>query len=451
MTNIGSILDAVPPQDLEAERCLLGGVLLVNESLDVVGGIVATCHFYTDANRRIFKAMSDLYNAGHRGIDVVTLRDELSRRGELDHVGGTQYLLQLLETVPHAAHAEYYAKLVRKCWIRRSIIEAATESIKEAHMGHVECDETLATVTKKFRDIDSGDGSGMVNMPEMVQSMLDVIVDRMANDTPPDMGLPTGWQGLDQIITGIKKDWLVVLASRPAVGKTAIVGSIAAHTVKRGDAVMLFSLEMSGTELGLRMLACESRVSGARISHGKLEEVDQYEINRAGIEMKLWPLSINERAGISITEVCAMIRQGVTRDRTKLVIIDYLQLMKPADVKAPREQQISAMTRMLKVTAKDTHVPIILLCQLNREATKGKDQTPKIHHLRESGAVEQDADVVLLLHRPDTIDPNDRPGQVDVIVAKNRHGPMGTATLTFDKSIMRFRDAGEFQRPEKEF
>lgn len=451
MSNIGTFLNRLPPQDIEAERCVLGGILLANESIDDVTGIIKTGHFYVDAHRRLFHAMSEMYQSGHRGIDVVTLRDELTRRGELDLIGGVPYLMQLMEVVPNAFNAAYYAGLVKECWARREIINAATAAIEAAHIGHVESADTLATVEAKFRAIDTGDGTGLVDMRETMQAALDVLVDRMANDTPPDIGLSTGWRCLDDLVTGFKAGWMIVIAARPGVGKTGIVGAITTATVKSREAVLFFSLEMSGSELALRMLSSEARVKSDTIKQGRPDEIEMYELSNAVNAMQDWPLTINERANITMAEVCAMIRRSITRQRIKLVVIDYLQLVQADDRKQPREQQIADMTRKLKVTAKECGVPIILLCQLNREAAKRKDQRPQLSDLRESGSIEQDADVVMLLHRPDMIDPDDRAGEVDVIVAKNRHGPIGTATLTFDKSIMRYRDAGEFEKPSEEF
>ena len=249
--------------------------------------------------------------------------------------------------------------------------------------------------------------------------------------------MPTGWMALDEMTSGLRGNELIVLAARPGQGKTAFVGNMLAYLCRKSHAAWMCSLEMATSELIERFVGMLSRVDNKAMRQGTFEEVDEYNISEALAEINRWPLFVDDTAGQTITSICGKARAQHARNKIKLIVIDYLQLIEPDDRKIPREQQVSEFSRKLKLLAKALKVPVIALAQLNREAEKGK---PKLAHLRESGAIEQDADQVWFLHSPDAADKDDRPGETDLIIAKNRHGPCGEITFRFDRKFGRFRD-----------
>lgn len=449
--SIGDFLDKVPPQDLEAERCVLGSILLVNEQFDSVIPLMGFEAFYMDAHRRIFQAFRSMYDAGSRGIDAVTLREELQKRKELDDVGGVQYLIQLLETVPHAAHAEYYAGIVRNKWVQRRLIEAATEILKRAYHATESPDELLVQAEARIAAISDEHIVRVAEMPEVVENLMQVIVERIDTEGRSGRGLPTGFLKLDDKINGLCQDNAIVLAARPSMGKSALVGNIATAQARAGQPGLFVSLEMSASELAERMLCEEAKIDGHKLKTGSLDEIDHYEFGSAAGRMKAWKLLIDDEADQTCSHLCAKIRRAHRVQGIRWVIIDYLQLVGADDIRAPREQQVSQIIRRLKILAKQLHIPIIILAQLNRGIESREDKRPRLSDLRESGAIEQDADIVMFLHRPEAYDPEDRPGEADLIVAKNRHGETGTIAMTWAGNLMRFRDKQPIENAPNDF
>ncbi len=435
----GSLEKHLPPQNLEAERGVLGSVLLVNDALDEVAQLVTADHFYNDAHQRIYSAISRLHEKGVRGIDAVTLAEELDAKNELEDVGGVDYLLKILETVPHAAHAKYYAGIVRDRWIQRSLTLACNEILSECYEGSRETEDVLSGAEQRiFSILEQQETADKMHLGDILIEAFDRLHERMQQEDGIS-GLPTGFSDLDELTNGLQSTELIILAARPSMGKTAFVCNIAeavAADYKKG--VLLFSLEQSKLELAERLLVIRARVDGHKVRSGNLDEVERDQLMQASSELSEIPLFIDDYPGRTMAQIGAIARRLKRRDQLDLVIIDYLQLIEPEDKNAPREQQIALISRRLKFLCKELSVPIVALAQLNRGVELREDKRPRLADLRESGSIEQDADVVMFLHRADAYDPDDRPGEADVIIAKNRSGPTGSVTLTWLKQTMRF-------------
>lgn len=452
----------LPPQDLEAERCVLGCVLVQPTSLDEIRVTLRPEHFYAHAHRTIFEAAGRMYDAGRKGIDAITLASELGLLGKLDDVGGAAYLQRILETVPHAAHAAYYAKIVRGAFLRRLIIETGAELAREAHASYDAPEEILARAEQKLFGVLTEEASvSSYAVREIMEGTFNRIFERIAKEGEQS-GLPSGFGSLDKITSGFHPTELVILAARPSMGKTALVCNFALaiaeatwkqsrpETFEAGghapNGAFVVSLEQGRHELNERLMVIRSRIDGHRLRQGTLGEMEQHSVMEASNELRQMPIFIDDSPQQSMTTIAAKARQLRRRYQIGIVIIDYLQLIEPDDRRLPREQQISGITRRLKFLAKELEIPVVALAQLNRGVEQREDKRPRLADLRESGAIEQDADCVLLLHRPDAYDPEDRPGEADLIVAKNRSGPIGTAELVWIKHALRFGDKAEFPR-----
>ncbi|MDC0176239.1 replicative DNA helicase [Planctomycetaceae bacterium] len=441
--------DRLPPQNLEAERGVLGSVLLMNEVLDEVVEVLAADHFYTDGHRKIFSAIRRLYDNGTQAIDPLTLAEELDRHSQLDDIGGASYLEQVLESVPHAAHARYYAGIVREKWVQRQLIFACNEILSECYDGSNDPDDVLSAAEQRiFRILDDQGEPRKIEIKDILLDAFDRINERMENDEVIS-GIPTGFPDLDQRLNGLQPSELVVLAARPSMGKTALVCNLAEGVaMEAGQGVLLFSLEQSNLELAERLLCIRSQVNSHRLRSGTLDDDERKLLVHASAELSEAPLFLDDQPGRTIAQITAVARRLQRRNGVRVVIIDYLQLIEPEDKSSPREQQIALITRRLKALAKELSVPVIALAQLNRGVEHREDKRPRLSDLRESGAIEQDADVVMFLHRPEHYNPEDRPGEADVIIAKNRNGPTDSVTLTWIKESMRFTNFSSLDEPD---
>lgn len=429
----------LPPQNLEAERGVLGSVLLVNEVFDEVADTLTAAHFYNDANQRIFKAIKDLYERSVR-IDAVTLYEELKRTGELEHVGGDDYLVQVMESVPHAAHAKYYADIVRDRAIQRSLVYACNEVLTECFEGGKDTEDVLASAEQKiFSILEQQEMSTKINLQDILIDTFNNIQTRLAQEGEVS-GLTTGFVDLDKQTNGLHKAEMIILAARPSMGKTALVCNIAENAAEAGAPTIIFSLEQAKTELAERLLCIRAKVNGHRMRGGELDEAELDQLMLASQQLSELPIFIDDAPARTMAQIGAICRRLKRRDGLGLIIIDYLQLVEPEDKSAPREQQIALISRRLKFLSKEIEAPVIALAQLNRGVELREDKRPRLADLRESGSIEQDADVVMFLHRPEAYDPEDRPGEADVIVAKNRSGPTGMVTLAWLAASMRFGD-----------
>ncbi len=459
----GDLIGKLPPQNLEAERCVLACMLLANETIDEVIDIVQPDHFYSAAHREIARTILKMYEASPSGIDVVTLAEELEKAGKLQEVGGLPYLMSILESVPHAAHAKYYANIVRDKWTLRNLREACTQILKDVYESTDDSQSILARAEQRiFQILELKGQSENLQLGDILVEAFDAINERWMNQGKLP-GLSTGFRDLDDVINGFQPSELIILAARPSMGKTAFVCNIAeavateakrrqmdenpkAKELPRGG-VLIFSLEQSATDLAERLLCIFSRIDGHRLKRGDLSDEEKHEVQVAASALSELPIFIEERPGLTTSEIAAISRRLRRKYGIGLVIIDYLQLIEPEDKQISREQQVAQITRRLKMMAKELHIPVIALAQLNRGVELRTEKQPRLADLRESGSIEQDADKVLFLHRPEAYDAKDRPGEADVIVAKNRNGRTGTVTLTWIAESMRFENFAPIPDP----
>lgn len=431
----------LPPQNLEAEKSVLGSLLLENLAFDEVADFLKPFHFYSDAHQLIYDSILKMYEAGIRGIDTLTLAEELARKGQLATIGGPSYINELMEAVPHAAHIKYYAGIVRDKWILRRLTEVCTDVLRDCYGGNNETTETLQQAERGIFEILEHQETGQkIALDEILMDAFDRIDARIAKSGQIS-GLSTGFLDLDHQTNGFQPSELVILAARPSMGKTALVCNIAQAVAQESNAgVLLFSLEQSKLELAERFLSIQGRIDGHRMRKGQIDEAERHALMEASSVLSRLPIFIDDRPGRTVAQIGAIARRLKRRGKLGLIIIDYLQLIEADDRNISREQQIAQITRRLKGIAKETDVPLIALSQLNRGVELREDKRPRLADLRESGAIEQDADIVMFLHRPDAYDPEDHPGLAEVIVAKHRSGPTGIINLTWKKEHMRFLD-----------
>lgn len=443
------LLSRLPPSNHEAECSVLGCILLVNETIDQVLDLLRADQFYDDQNRRIYGTIVEMYERGDRGIDAVTLANELERKGQLEGIGGAAKLLEIMETVPHAAHVEYYARIVREKWLQRQLIYVCNETLKEAYHSGDEIIDVLSRAEQRmFQISEQQEANSKLDMRSILMDTWDRINSRRDQEGTVS-GLHTGFVGLNELTSGYQPSELIILAARPSMGKTAFVcnSTLAVAGIAKSG-VLLFSLEQSKEELAERLLCIHAKVNGHKVRQGDLSEEENHMLLEASSELSQYPVYVDDQAGRTMTQIAAVSRRMKRQHNISLVIIDYLQLIEAEDKNQPREQQISSITRRLKFLAKDLHIPVIALAQLNRGVEQREDKRPKLSDLRESGAIEQDADIVMFLHRPEAYDPEDRPGEAFVIVAKNRSGPIGDAHLSWIRQQLRFADYSPLSEPD---
>lgn len=431
----------LPPQNLDAEVGVLGSILLMNEAIDEVGETLRPDHFYSDANQKIYAAIQHLYENNVRGIDYVTLIDELNRRDQFEDIGGANYIMEIMEAVPHAAHVRYYANIVREKWMQRSLIYSCTEILSESYDLSTDIDELLQSAERRiFSIVEEQEGGGNLAIGDILMDAFHRIDERM-NCEGDVSGTTTGFTDLDATTTGLQPTELVILAARPSMGKTAFVCNVAEAIARQGDkGVLLFSLEQSNLELAERFLCITAKVNGHDLRAGNLTAEQRDQLMMASDELARLPMFIDDKPGRTMGQIAALARRLHRKNPLGVIIIDYLQLVEPEDKNSPREQQIAGISRRLKFLAKELRVPVIALAQLNRGVELREDKRPRLADLRESGAIEQDADMVMFLHRPDAYDPEDRPGEAEIVIAKHRSGPTGIVRLTWRKEFMRFED-----------
>ena len=451
LEGLGSILtaDRLPPQNLEAEQGVLGSILLDNEVLHDIIPILRADHFYRDSHQLIYKAIRDLYDQA-RAIDSITLEEELRRREELDKVGGLDSILQILASVPHSANARYYAQIVQEKAVARELIESAHETLREGYSGTYSAEELLASAERRVFAIAEEQVSGdTVELKDVIGDAMSRIDARVSSDVKVS-GVPTGYIDLDEITGGFQGGQLIILAARPAMGKTAFALNICEHVaIDLKQAVLFVSLEMGQLELAERLLCSRAKVDGHKLrtgkglTHGEFVKLSQgYEELRSGA-----PLMIDDTPSRNMLQVTANARRLKLRHKIGLIVLDYIQLVDSEESRDSRQEQIAKISRRLKTLARELDVPVIALSQLNRAVENREDRRPRMADLRESGAIEQDADLVLLLHRPEYYDPNDQPGISELIIAKNRHGATDTVKFTFRKNIMRFENLSSISEP----
>ncbi|MBI3836449.1 MAG: replicative DNA helicase [Planctomycetia bacterium] len=448
------ILDRLPPQNLDAERGVLGSILLLPIVSDDVALILRPEDFYDDSNRRLYTHLRQMHDEGGR-IDTTLLVERLKNRGEFEMIGGAAYLAEILQSVPTAANATYYAEIVKNKSTLRSLIHSSTEILRDAYDESVEPREMLSRAEQKIFSILDDRGAGeLSNIRDILQDAMVRIDARMKHEHAIG-GLETGFRDFDALTGGLHDSELVILAARPSMGKTALALNVAEYvTLQLNTATLFVSLEMSSVELADRMLCSLAEVNGQRLRNGTISNDDRRKLVEKAAEMSQAPLFVDDTPSRTITEIAATARRLKRKAGLALVIIDYLQLIEPDNGRDPRQEQVAKIARRLKGLARELKVPVLCLAQLNRQAEVSRDNKPRLSHLRESGAIEQDADVVMFIHREEYYQTNEEDrskvaGLADLIIAKQRNGPIGDVKLSWFKDITRFRDSTV--RPYDEF
>jgi replicative DNA helicase len=437
--------DRLPPQSLDAERSVLGSMLRDNGVIGDVLQIVREENFYLDAHRKIYKGIIDLYDRGHP-VDLVMLAELLKEQKHIEDVGGYGYLGELWDAAPTAANAEYYSRIVRDKAIVRHLIHASTEILRDSYDQVMPADELLEAAERKVLDIAQMGITGQTyTLEEALREAYDRIDKRHTQDQWSISGLPTGFVDLDEKTAGLQNSELIVIAARPSVGKTAFALNLARHiAVEDNRPVFFVSLEQSRIELAERLLCGQARVDSHKLRRGNLSSDDMEKLIDAGGILKSAKLFIDDTPGQGMLRIAANARRLKLRHGIKVVFVDYLQLIEPDNRRDSRQEQVAGLSRRLKHLARELQIPVVALAQVNRSSEDRQEHKPRLADLRESGAIEQDADTVMLLHRPEMYDPGQQEGTVEIMIAKQRNGPTGEITVTFLKQFMRFENfAGE--------
>ena len=429
------------PHNLEAERSVLGAILVHNDAFNMAAQVIEPADFYRDAHRRIFDKMVQL-NERNQAIDFVTLKEELSRAGEIDEVGGPAYVASLADGVPRATNVEYYARIVKEKATLRNLIFAANKILTNAYEADQESDLILDEAESSiFAVADDRLKAGFVPMRELVKESFPKI-EQLFEQKRLITGVPTGFVDLDEMTRGFQPGDLIIVAARPSMGKTSLVLNIAQHVAVQPDhTVGFFSLEMSKESLFLRLLTSEAQIDSHRLMSGAIGQKDYGRISHALETLSAMRLFIDDTANISVLEMRAKSRRLQSEHRLSLLVVDYIQLMSGRGRFENRTLELASISRSLKGLAKELSVPIVVLSQLSRAPESRSDHRPQLSDLRESGALEQDADVVALIYREDAYnrDPNNPDaGTAELILAKQRNGPTGVVRLAFLREQTRF-------------
>lgn len=424
----------VPPQNLEAEQCVLGSVLIEDGALLKVVESLRPDDFYREAHGKICAAMFDLFER-NEPQDLVTVHNALKAKGELEQIGGAAYLAELTEAVPVAANVGYYAKIVRDKAVLRRLIEKTSDIAALCYEEAGEVDELLEQAESAIFEISQAKIRQAFHPLRTVLKQSIKRVEDLYERKELVTGVPTGFTELDRLTAGFQPADLVVIAGRPSMGKTAFALNVAQHAaIEHGTPVAIFSLEMSKEQLALRMLCSVAHVDANNVRTGFLNEKDWPKLIRAAGHLSEAPIFIDDAPAISVLEMRAKARRLKTEHDLGLVVVDYLQLMRGRGQSERREQEISEISRSLKAMAKELSVPVIALSQLNRKVEERPNKRPQMADLRESGAIEQDADVILFIYRDEVYnqsDDNPNRGKAEVIVGKQRNGPTGLVKLAF--------------------
>jgi replicative DNA helicase len=433
--------DRLPPQSKEAEQCVLGSMLRDNVVIGDILQILRPDNFYLDAHQKICQAITSLYDKGHP-VDLVVLAEELKNRKQIEDIGGYGYLGQLWDAAPTAANAEYYARIVRDKAIIRHLILSSNEILRDAYDQAMPADELLESAERKVLDIaEMGITGQTFTLAQALTEAYDRIDTRQQNDQTSISGLPTGFIDLDEKTAGLQNSELIIMAARPSHGKTALAMNVARHVaVEDNQPVVVVRLEQSRIELAERLLCCQARVDSHKLRKGHLSSEDMQKLIEAGGILRNAPLFIDDTPGQGMLRIAANARRLKLREKIKLVVIDYLQLIEPDNRRDSRQEQVAHISRRLKFLARELQIPVMALAQVNRSSEDRTDHKPRLADLRESGSIEQDADTVMLLHRPEMYEPGQHEGILEIHIAKQRNGPTGEISLTFLKQFMRFEN-----------
>jgi replicative DNA helicase len=440
-------LDRNPPQDIEAEQSVLGGMLLSKEAIADVVEVLRADDFYRPAHQTIYDAILDLYGRGEPA-DTITVAAQLTLRGDIARVGGSSYLFTLMSGVPTAANAGYYAEIVAERAILRRLVEAGTRIVQMGYgaadgagiAGSV--DDVVDRAQAEVYDVtDRRASDDYIRISELLEGTLDEM-DKMTGNGGLGAGVPTGFSQLDEVTHGLHPGQMVVVAGRPGSGKSTLAMDFArSAAIKHGQPTVIFSLEMSKQDIMMRLFSAEARVKLNDIRGGRMNDQDWQRVALKASELAEAPLYIDDSPNLTMMEIRAKSRRLRQRHDLKLIVIDYLQLMTSGKRIESRQQEVSEFSRSMKLLAKELEVPVVALSQLNRSSESRTDKRPMLSDLRESGSIEQDADLVLLVHREDMYErESPRAGEADIIIAKHRNGPTGQAVVAFQGHLSRFVD-----------
>jgi replicative DNA helicase len=440
------VFDRTPPQHIDAERSVLGAMLL---NPDAVGTAVEILRddpaeiFYVDAHQHIFGGILALARE-NVPVDMVTLTEALTRDGTLEQSGGVSYVAELTDAVPTSANVEYYSKIVLEAALRRKLITICSRCAGEAYKSEGEVDDLLDLAESEIFGIAQ---QRQLNPIHKVADLLEAGIKRIEEQMKNDggiTGVPSGFNKLDEMLSGMQPSDMIILAARPSVGKTAFCLNVASNAAnEHGKGVLLFSLEMAKEQLVQRLLCMVGQVDSGRLRSGFLARAEFPKLQQAAAALDKSHIYIDDTPNISVLELRSKARKHAQNHPLDLLIIDYLQLMSGSSRSESRQVEISEISRSIKGLARELKCPVIALSQLSREAEKDEGGTPKLSHLRESGAIEQDADVVMMLSRPGPAEQEGRENVIKLTIAKQRNGPTGVVELLFEKNIQRFRNLGD--------
>ena len=443
MDNVELGSHKLPPQNIEAEQSILGGILIENKAINKVMEILTDDDFYRDAHRKIYNAIINL-SERDEPADLITLTNELRKMDQLDSIGGASYLASIIDSVPTAANIEYYAKIVKEKSILRRLIQTSTEIITQGYEDQGDVEGFLDEAERAIFEIsEKRVKPSFYSIRDIVKDSFKTI-EKLYEKKELVTGVPSGFKELDQRTAGFQPSDLIIVAGRPSMGKTAFCLNAAQYAaIEKGIPVAIFSLEMSKEQLVIRMLCSEARVEGTRLRTGYLSESDWPKLTLAAGNLSDAPIYIDDTASLSILELRAKARRLHAEHGLGMLIIDYLQLMRGRSKVESRQQEISEISRSLKALAKELHIPVIAVSQLSRKTEERRDFRPQLSDLRESGAIEQDADLILFLYRDELYnrsEDNPNRGKAELIIGKQRNGPTGKIELAFLDKFTTFKE-----------
>ncbi len=431
-------LHKLPPQNLDAEQSVLGAILIDNNALPKALEILDPDDFYKPSHRKIFFAMTDLFDK-NEPIDLITLTDRLKKNNELEPAGGVAYLSQIVNMVPTAANVRYHSHIVREKALLRGLLLSTSDIAGKVYEDSLDAEDLVDYAERSiFKISDKRVKASFVTLKDVIRDSFEMI-EHLYDRKEAITGAPSGFRDLDELTTGFQKGDLIIVGGRPSMGKTAFALNIAQYVgLEHKEPVAIFSLEMAKEQLAIRMLCSEAMVNSNNIRKGFIKKEDWHKLTSAASNLTGAPVFIDDTSGITVLELRAKARRLKMEHGLSLVIVDYLQLMRGKGSFERREQEISDISRSLKALAKELSVPVIAVSQLNRSVEQRRPPKPILADLRESGAIEQDADVILFLYRDEIYNKESKKGLAEIIIAKQRNGPTGTVNLSFMSSCTRF-------------
>ena len=441
------------PHDFEAEQAVLGAIIFNNQTMTDIAGILTPNSFHEESHRHIFRAMLELVDA-NQPIDEIILGDQLKEFGKLEDIGGYAYLAELVDCVPSSGNIVYYAKIIQEHALLRDLITTTSDISRKSRDPQQSISELLAEAENKITEIATRTSDkNYSHIKDILLTNFDKL-EEISKTKSEITGLPTGFMDLDRITSGLHASDLIILAARPSMGKTALALNIASYAAIRNEsqgAVLMFSLEMSKEQLTMRMLTSESRIDSHKMRTGNLEQEDWDKLAKATDRLSVAPMYINDTSNITPYEVATICKQldKELENGVSLIILDYLQLMQGNRKTNSREQEIAEISRALKGLAKDLNVPVVALSQLNRALENRSDKRPQLSDLRESGSIEQDADIILFIYRDEVYNEDtEKKGIAEIIIAKHRNGPTGMIELVFTGKHTKFANISKIEPPQ---